>query len=295
MHQNNPNKDGYDMNALVNILPELKPFILKSKSNRLTIDFSDSKAVKALNRAILKKDYGVEFWDIPDGYLCPGIPGRADYLYHLADVIEVPEGRNISALDIGTGANLVYPLVASHALKWNVVATDVEAHSVNSAKEIVRLNKGLSKKIDVRQQPDKAFIFKNIIQKDEYFDVSICNPPFHASEQAATQGSERKSRNLKQNKSKRGSNLMASKNDALNFSGASNELWCKGGELVFIRDMIEQSIKFKDQVGLFTCLVAKKDHLPAIKMAFKTAKVKDFKIIEMSQGSKISRFVAWSF
>ena len=40
-----------------------------------------------LNRAILMHHYGVKSWDIPAGYLCPPIPGRADYIHSVADLL----------------------------------------------------------------------------------------------------------------------------------------------------------------------------------------------------------------
>ena len=58
-----------------------------------------------LNRALLKADYGIDFWDIPPNYLCPPIPGRVDYIHHLADLLarsnnnEIPRGPQIKALD----------------------------------------------------------------------------------------------------------------------------------------------------------------------------------------------------
>ena len=43
--------------------------------------------MKALNKALLAHFYAVKHWDIPDGFLCPPVPGRADYVHHLADLL----------------------------------------------------------------------------------------------------------------------------------------------------------------------------------------------------------------
>ncbi len=295
MHKNNPHNQSYDMTALASILPELKPFIITGQNGQLTLDFSDALAIKALNKAILKKDYKIDFWDLPDGYLCPPIPGRVDYLYHLQDLIPRPTDRAVSALDIGTGANLIYPIVGARAFNWHFVASDIDAIAVNCAKQLVKVNKGLNKKIKIRQQNDENSIFANIILSDNYFDVSLCNPPFHASAQAAEQGNQRKNKNLNFNKNKRGSSLKSNKSDHLNFLGTHKELWCEGGELAFIEKMIEQSVQFKEQVGVFTCLVSKKDNLPAIRKALKNVNATRVDTVDMSQGSKVSRFIAWSF
>jgi 23S rRNA (adenine1618-N6)-methyltransferase len=50
-----------------------------------TIDFSDPEAVKSLNQALL-----ISYYDIQMGYshyLCPPIPGRADYIHYIADLL----------------------------------------------------------------------------------------------------------------------------------------------------------------------------------------------------------------
>jgi len=295
MHKNNPHNSSYDMTALSAALPELKPFIMKGQKGQLTLDFSNAQAIKALNKAILKKDYNIDFWDLPDGYLCPPIPGRVDYLYHLNDLVTKPKDRAISVLDIGTGANLIYPIVGSRAFNWRFVASDIDTIAVNCAKQLVKVNKGLNKQIKVRQQSDENCIFANIVHSEDYFDVSLCNPPFHASQQEAAQGNERKNKNLNYNKSKRGSTLKAHKTDQLNFAGTHKELWCEGGEQAFIKKMIEQSVSVKDQVGIFTCLVSRKDHLPALYKTLKSVNATMVKTVEMAQGNKVSRFIAWSF
>ena len=296
MHDNNPHSGSYDMAALSEALPELAPHIIKGQKGQLTLDFSAPLAVKTLNKAILKKDYKIDFWDLPEGYLCPPIPGRVDYLYYLNDLLPELNDRNASVLDIGTGANLIYPILGSRLFNWRFVASDIDNIAVNCAKQLAKVNKGLDKQIKVRQQTDASKIFANIISRDEYFDITLCNPPFHASQQDAMKGSERKNKNLKHNKDKRGSSIKSNaKNDSLNFSGQGNELWCEGGELAFINKMIAQSASFKEQVGIFTCLVSKKENVIAIKKSLKEQKVAGFKVIDMTQGNKISRFVAWTF
>ena len=57
-----------------------------------SVDFANPAAVKALNRALLRQDYGLDYWDIPAGYLCPPIPGRADYVHYLADLLAADRG-----------------------------------------------------------------------------------------------------------------------------------------------------------------------------------------------------------
>lgn len=303
MHHNNPHANGYDMQALAQVLPELAGYLQLSKHNRQTIDFSNSVAVKLLNKALLMHHYGLEYWDIPDGYLCPPIPGRVDYLCHLDEYLkqnhyfqqDLDSSKGISALDIGTGANLIYPILANQLLNWKMLASDIDDGALNSAQTIINNNKHIRLDIQLRKQTASNKIFSGIIQPDDYFHVSMCNPPFHESQEAAMSGSVRKNKNLNRNKNKRHSNINAiATNKQLNFAGQSNELWCKGGEKQFIKNMIFESQDYANQVGCFTCLVSKKENLSSLKQSLKKVSA-EFDVVEMAQGNKISRFIAWRF
>ena len=88
---------------------------------------------------------------------------------------------------------------------------------------------------------------------------------------------------------------LGTKKSVLNFGGTSGELWCDGGELAFLRRMIAQSVECAERCGWFTTLVSKSDNLPSLQKALKAAKAADVKVIEMAQGQKKSRILAWTF
>ncbi|MEO6852205.1 MAG: 23S rRNA (adenine(1618)-N(6))-methyltransferase RlmF, partial [Mucilaginibacter sp.] len=228
---------------------------------------------------------------IPDGYLCPPIPGRADYIHYVADLLagindgNIPRGNKIQVLDIGMGANCVYPLIGSHVYDWQFVGTDIDSVAISSAQNIVSLNKAFQDKIEFRLQANKAHIFNGMIKRNEGFDITICNPPFHASLQEAQISTAAKWKKL-------GFSKQAT---ALNFGGQKTELWCYGGEAVFIRRMVEQSAIVAHQCLWFSTLVSKKDTLPIIYKALKTVNALDVKTITMVHGQKVSRIVAWTF
>jgi 23S rRNA (adenine1618-N6)-methyltransferase len=114
----------------------------------------------------------------------------------------------------------------------------------------------------------------------------MCNPPFHASLEDAIKANRRKVHNLgKENKGvKKG----------LNFGGQKAELWCPGGERLFLKKMVKESVKFSSQVGWFTSLVSNKENIkPTEKLLDKLGA--EHRILEMSQGQKISRVLAWTF
>ncbi|AWF29019.1 ribosomal RNA large subunit methyltransferase F [Enterobacter hormaechei] len=276
------------MKALCLSCPELQDFIVQTPTGEPSVNFADPLAVKTLNKALLAHFYGVTHWDIPDGFLCPPVPGRADYVHHLADLLADDNGgvvpKQATVLDIGTGANLIYPLIGAHEYQWRFTGSEIGAEAFASAQAIINANPGLSRAVRLRRQKDPAAIFNGIIHKNEQYDATLCNPPFHDSAASARAGSERKRRNLGQ-----------AEDGALNFGGQQQELWCEGGEVAFILRMIAESKGFGRQVKWFTTLVSRGDNLPPLYRAL--TDVGAVKVVkkEMAQGQKQSRFIAWTF
>ncbi|NIY94224.1 23S rRNA (adenine(1618)-N(6))-methyltransferase RlmF [Vibrio diazotrophicus] len=304
LHNRNRHKGNYDFMALCKVLPELKPHLIKNPKGDWSISFSDPIAVKLLNKALLALHYGVTFWDIPQGYLCPPIPGRADYIHRVADLLQSENSslkqNGVRALDIGVGANCIYPIIGVTEYGWSYVGSDVDPVSVKQANNIALHNHNLKGRIECRLQSDSKSIFSGIIQPNEKYDVTTCNPPFHASLAEAEQGTQRKLKNLQANKKKKGliSQPPLSKQDektTLNFGGQKAELWCPGGEAAFIKNMAFESQQFGQQVLWFTTLISKSDNVRWMKKQLQKVGVESIKVVEMQQGQKISRFIAWTF
>lgn len=292
LHPRNVHRQGYNFKQLVKSTPELAPFVTHNEYETESINFSNADAVRILNKSLLKHFYGVNDWDIPEGYLCPPVPGRADYIHYVADLLgemdggNVPKGKKINILDIGTGANCIYPVIGSSVYGWRFVGTDIDPLAIGSAKKIVAANNQLKDKIIFRQQTNKHNIFKGIVLKDEGFDVTICNPPFHASAQEAQLATINK-----WNKLQPGERPQAMQN----FGGQRKELWYPGGEAAFIKLIVEQSALVARQCMWFTTLISKKDTLPGVYKVLKKVAARDVKTIAMSQGQKNSRIVVWTF
>ncbi len=294
LHPRNPHVGRYDLVSLCKSCPELTSYLRLNPDGESTIDFSDQKAVVFLNKALLAKFYNVKNWQIPEGYLCPPIPGRADYIHYAADLLaksnnnNLPQGKRVNVLDIGTGANCIYPIVGSHAYDWKFVGTDIDPVSVKTAKLIVESNSTLAKQIRIIKQINKQSILKGIIDKKELFDLTLCNPPFHSSPREAQEANLRKLKKL--NKGEHIENKVK-----LNFGGNSNELWCPGGELAFIKRLAVESAGFSNQILWFTSLVSKGDNLNSLKKSLNKLGARQIEIMKMSQGQKISHFIGWSF
>ena len=301
-HPRNLHQDNYPLAELIQCYPALQTHILIKPDGGSSINFADAKAVKALNAALLAHYYQVEFWDVPSGYLCPPVPGRADYVHHLADLLAkdnhhvVPIGKTIKGLDIGTGANVIYPIIATRSYGWQMVGSDIDPISIKSAVAIIDANSVLTGNINIRKQHSQHNIFSDVVKADEHFAFCMCNPPFHQSAEQAKAVSQRKVQNLTKNKLKRGCHVDSqNRSNTLNFAGQSNELWCEGGELQFIRRMIAESREYASQIHWFSSLVSKKDNLTQIYKSLRQQGISDVKTIEMAQGKKVSRFVAWRF
>jgi 23S rRNA (adenine1618-N6)-methyltransferase len=291
LHPRNRFRQGYDFPELVRVSPELTPFVKPTAHGDLSIDYADAAAVKSLNQALLRYAYALKTWDLPPGRLCPPVPGRADYVHHLADLLsggdeaKIPRGKAVRVLDIVTGASAIYPLIGACEYGWSFVGVDIDAAALRWARQIVEANAGVALRIQFRQQADPAGCFDGVVRGGETFDLSLCNPPFHASAAEAEAGTVRKLRHL---------GIRDAKLER-NFGGQANELWCPGGELAFIRRMIEQSARIPERCWWFTTLVSKGEHLPALRSALRTAGAVEVRVIEMAQGQKKSRVLAWTY
>ncbi len=292
LHQRNRNREPYDLKALQVCTPELSNYLKPNKYGAESVDFAHPKAVKALNKALLNHYYGIENWDFPDENLTPPIPGRADYIHYLADLLcehnygKFPEGNKITCYDIGTGASCIYPILGVTEYDWNFIGSDIEPKSIESATKVIAANPTLTNKIECRLQENPKDLFYGIIGREDKIDLSMCNPPFHASAEEALKGTKRKLKNL--------GNKDVQKPD-LNFAGVSNELITDGGEHRFVHKMIRESSKFGKNCYWFSTLVSKKTNIPGFEKLLQDLEAKKVRIIPMGTGNKSSHVVAWTF
>ncbi|MCE0488692.1 23S rRNA (adenine(1618)-N(6))-methyltransferase RlmF [Pantoea sp. Mb-10] len=286
-HPRNRHQGRYDFAALIAAHPPLADKVRPNGYGELSIAFDDAQAVRLLNQALLKLFYNLN-WQLPEGYLTPPVPGRADYVHALADLLASDNGgaipRERDIMDIGCGANCIYPLIGHAEYGWRFTGTDTSADAITAASQIIASNPGLQRGIRLRRQKQAGAIFSGVVHKNERYHAVMCNPPFHASAAEAAAGSQRKVRNLG-----------LKRDTPLNFGGQHNELWCEGGEQAFIGQMIEESAQYADRIIWFTSLVSRKEHLPALRDRLKAIDAYLVRIIDMAQGQKQSRFLAWTF
>ncbi|MDX6769414.1 MAG: 23S rRNA (adenine(1618)-N(6))-methyltransferase RlmF [Elusimicrobiota bacterium] len=288
MHPRNRHRGRYDLERLCQGSPELRPFVRPSPAGEPTVDFADPAAVAALNRALLREYYGVPDWRIPPGYLCPPVPGRADYIHHAADLLagagEVPRGDAVRVLDMGVGANAIYPIIGRREYGWSFVGVDADPVALESARAIVASTPGLEGGVELRLQRRAARTLEGALVPGERFDLTVCNPPFHASPAEADAAARRKRRGLGQ-----------AADAPRNFAGRATELCFPGGEDAFIRSLIEESAAAPRAALWFTSLVSKAENLADLERAARKAGAVETRVVPMGQGRKVSRFLAWTF
>ena len=292
LHIRNKNRERYDLDALKVAVPELADHIKINKYDAESVDFANPVAVKLLNKALLNHYYGIKNWEFPAENLVPPIPGRADYLHYMADLLDqsnfgdLPEGDKITVLDIGVGASCIYPIIGVTEYGWNFIGSDIDAQSIESSTNIANSNPSLEGKVECRLQENPKAFFAGILSDEEKIDFSMCNPPFHSSTEEAQKVSHRKVKNLSGNKTPK---------VELNFAGISNELICEGGEAKFIHSMITESQDFAKNCFWFTTLVSKQSNLKGIYKSLNEMEVAQIKTIPIGTGNKSSRIIAWSF
>jgi len=120
-HPRNRHQGRYDFAALTAAHPPLAVKVRPNGYGELSVDFADPEAVMLLNQALLKLFYNLN-WQLPTGYLTPPVPGRADYVHALADLLASDNGgvvpRDLDVMDIGCGANCIYPLIGNAEYGW---------------------------------------------------------------------------------------------------------------------------------------------------------------------------------
>ena len=291
LHPRNKNRERYDFKQLIEGSPELAPYVKPNIYGGDSVDFTDMQAVKMLNKALLLHQYGISHWDIPDGYVCPPIPARADYIHYMADILcrnnygKIPTGSRIKCLDIGVGASCIYPIIGNQEYGWSFIGSDIDPVAIESANRIIGFNPTLQGKIECKVQINAKDYFYGIIRKDELIDLSICNPPFYASAREAEGGTGKQ---IDQNTDKNAEPI-------LNVEGQNHELWCDGGEEKFVRNMVLQSKKFASNCFCFSTLVSKESNLKSIYHVLEQAEAVGVETIPMGQGNKVSRIVVWTF
>ncbi|KAL3156172.1 hypothetical protein ABBQ32_012459 [Trebouxia sp. C0010 RCD-2024] len=179
MHPRNKYADHLpDFTALGQAFPELQ-IHLSLHQGKATIDFKKPAACKALTKALLQHDFAIT-WDVPDGQLVPPVTNRANYIHWLEDLLVLSPPLNtepVIGLDVGCGANCIYPLLGAALNGWRFVGTDITDIAIEWAKKNVSSNPNLAKLIEIRQtgHSNKPLDAANVSEVRDQGPYSFCS------------------------------------------------------------------------------------------------------------------------
>ena len=273
----------YDFTALAEAHPELSHYVVNARGYE-TIDFGNPSAVRALNIALLKKDYMLSYYDLPEENLIPAVPGRWQYIKELAQLF-VQSGASKRAkmhiLDIGTGANVIYPLLAHQRLGWTAVGSDISEVSLTHAQQILDRNGIPKTAVELVHQANPQHILRGVIDDMDYVDAVVFNPPFYDTAESQD-ANVHKAQKL-------GTEAVR------NFGGKEHEIACDGGELRILKDYITESKTYANKAYWYTCLVSQGVNLKPLTKMLKALPQMTHGTMAIDTTNKKARVLFWSF
>lgn len=269
-----------DFLTLIKEFPELKKYILKQNEDNeeeFQFDWSNNELSLLMDKSILNYYFNIKYYDIPKGFLIPPIPSRINYINLINSIITKLindiDIKNIIGIDIGTGANIIYPILGYSIYKWKFICTEINREAFNNAKLILQKN-NLENNINIIKQNNKDNIFISILNRENKYIFSMCNPPYYNYENE-----------IKLEDKKR--------DNEYNF----DEIYYKNGEYGFFQRYFEESICYKNNVFLYTILIGKKINAENIydKLSSYSDIIKIYNMQKILTGNNVRYIIYWSF
>ncbi|KAI8739325.1 methyltransferase protein 16 [Biomphalaria glabrata] len=259
--------------------PEFRAHTTQDESGKVFLDFKNAEALRALTTCLLIEDFGLSM-ELPSDRLVPTLPLRLNYIHWLEDIVGKEENK--WGIDIGTGASCIYPVLAASMNKWHFLATEADDENFVYANKNVSAN-NLQDYINVLQVTSEDILVAPLqsFTQTNKFDFCMCNPPFFADHLEAQAITNTRS---------------AQRPEAGSVSTASpQECIAQGGEVGFIRHMIEESTVLRDKIRVYTSMVGKKSSLQHLKEDLKHHKVAKYSTTEFCQGKTMRWGIAWTY
>ncbi|XP_041851094.1 RNA N6-adenosine-methyltransferase mettl16 [Melanotaenia boesemani] len=279
MHSRNRYKDKPpDFAYLASKYPDFQQHVHTSLTGRPVVNFKEPEAVRALTCTLLKEDFGLTI-EIPLERLIPTVPLRLNYIHWVEDLIDGQKQLR-RGIDIGTGASCIYPLLGATMNGWYFLATEVDDICFDYAKKNVEQN-NLSDLVKVVKVPQKTLLMDALKEETEIvYDFCMCNPPFFANQLEAKGVNSRNSRRPPPS--------------SVNTGGVT-EIMAEGGELEFVKRIIQDSLQLKKRLRWYSCMLGKKCSLAPLKEELKKQGVPKVTHTEFYQGRTMRWALAWSF
>ncbi|CRL26544.1 S-adenosyl-L-methionine dependent methyltransferase, predicted [Penicillium camemberti] len=251
------------------------------------LDFTDPAAIRQLTTTLLQQDFHLKV-EIPEDRLCPPVPNRLNYILWLQDLLDSTAGglhegydrdRDVFGLDIGTGCIGIYPLLGCATRpRWNFVATDIDSNNIRTSRHNVALN-NLESRIQIIHSDPTGPLFPLEKLGRQTLDFTMCNPPFYTSPDELKQSAEQKEQE-----------------PFSTCTGADVEMVTRGGEVAFVKQMIDESLQLRDRIQWYTSMLGKLSSINVLVETLIKHGVTNFAVTEFEQGSKTKRWaVAWSW
>lgn len=293
--------------------PEFRKCI-KILNGNMCINYNNPTALYCISKVLLHHRYNL-IWDMPDNFLIPTVPSRANYVHFISDLLTpehvyntetvsnkgslndtetikfnthqdfcsvelIPRGKQVLGLDIGIGANSIFSLLCNKIYSWNMVGTDISSESLKVSDSIIK-NNNLSDCITLLLQENPEDILLGILDRPEIktlnFSFTICNPPYYDS-------IEDSEMNVHPNRYRVCKNY---------------EVITQGGESQFILKMYSQSKIFRKRVIWYTSQVSKLKNLKFLRNALGkeivSNELKSLIFTTLKQGKHDKWVIAWSF
>ncbi|OQD65770.1 hypothetical protein PENPOL_c005G06413 [Penicillium polonicum] len=251
------------------------------------LDFTDPAAVRQLTTTLLQQDFHLKV-EIPEDRLCPPVPIRLNYVLWLQGLLDSTAGglhegydrdRDVIGLDIGTGCIGIYPLLGCATRpRWNFVATDIDSNNIRTSQHNVALN-NLESRIQIIHSDPTGPLFPLEKLGRQTLDFTMCNPPFYASSDELKQSAQQKEQE-----------------PFSTCTGAAVEMVTRGGEVAFVKKMIDESLQLRDRIQWYTSMLGKLSSINVLVETLTKHGITNFAVTEFEQGSKTKRWaVAWSW
>ncbi|GAA5903103.1 uncharacterized protein JCM6883_002698 [Sporobolomyces salmoneus] len=315
----NPYDTPPDFKELANVVPEFESHLVESSKGKWTIDWKNDESVRCLTQALLKRDFDLAL-ELPSDRLCPTVPSRLEYclwVLKLSLLTIRPSlhemNRRFIGIDIGTGASCIYPLLLNRLLErlqptlsgslsssvstadestgqshfdCKILATEINDESIAIARLNISKNlKDEEGKIEVcpAREEDHDLIGTSLLntklQPGKLVDFVMCNPPFYASSEEIQ--------------------LSALQKELEPFAvctAANNELITTGGEVEFVKRMIEESIRIgPTRVRWFTSLIGKFSSISPLVAQLRQYQISNYQVHLLGNSGQTRRWIlSWS-
>ena len=181
MHPRNPYSAPIGIAELARQFPDVCDHVISRSANgHIVYDWNAPGATYAVTRALLKRDFALD-WQQPPQFLCPPVPGRLNYLLWVEDLVlqDAAAATSVCVADIGTGASAIFPLIGARRFGWSFIALDSSADALEHARANVDRN-CLQHLVSLRLVPHDGNI-ADALALHPSITHTMCNPPFFSS------------------------------------------------------------------------------------------------------------------